>query len=135
MYMYNANHVVHVYILMCTDIQLGVCAECWSLACRSSKTFESLTHQYELKECSLVNLEELLVPRFNVVCPLIFILFVLRSRWVVLVVGGPVYHLVMGGGGEGGRCKRARPKKYDIIGKGISRAAEWHKFELCSTFQ
>ncbi len=51
------------------------------------------THQNELKECSLVNLEELLVPRLNVIGPLVLVLLVLRGRRVILVVGGPLYHL------------------------------------------
>ncbi len=51
------------------------------------------THQNELKECSLVNLEELLVPRINIVSPLVLVLLVLKRRRVILVVGGPLYHL------------------------------------------
>ena len=55
------------------------------------------THQDELKECALVNLEELCIPGADVICSLLLVLIILRRRGVVLVVGAPLYHLLQDG--------------------------------------
>ena len=51
------------------------------------------TYQYQLKQCPLVNFEKLLVPWLYVICSLLFVLIILRGRRVILVMGGPLYHL------------------------------------------
>jgi hypothetical protein len=51
------------------------------------------THQYEFEQGSLVDLEELLVPRLNVICPLLLVFIILRGWRVILVVGSPLYYL------------------------------------------
>ena len=61
----------------------------------------------------MLDLEELLVPWFNIVSSLLLVVIILRRGWVVLVVCGPLDHLKGEGGGrakEGSR-KGKREKK------------------------
>ena len=60
--------------------------------------------QDELEQGALVHLEEVRIPGADVVCPLLLVLVILGQRRVVLVVGGPLDHLLQDGGvhvGEG----------------------------------
>ena len=67
--------------------------------------------QYKLKEGALIDFEKLLIPRFDVVCSLLFVLVIFRWRRVIFVMDGPVYHLTQGGEGGGGGVGRERREK------------------------
>merc|ERR1719447_292504 len=53
--------------------------------------------QDQLKEGSLINLQKICIPGGNVVSPLLLVLIVLREWGVILVVGGPLNHLLQDG--------------------------------------
>ena len=52
----------------------------------------------QLEQSALVHLEEVSVPGADVVCPLLLVLVILGKRWIVLVVSGPLKHLLQDGG-------------------------------------
>ena len=58
----------------------------------------------------MVDLEEFLVPRFNIICSLLLVVIILRRGRVVLVMCGPLDHL-KGEGGTEGRGKSERGKQ------------------------
>lgn len=51
------------------------------------------TYQDQLKQCSLVHLQELLVPNRNVVRSFLLVFIVLRGWRVVFVMSAPLNHL------------------------------------------
>ena len=53
----------------------------------------------------MVDLEELLIPWFNIICSLLLVVIILRRGRVVLVVCGPLNHLKGEREGWGGRAK------------------------------
>lgn len=52
------------------------------------------THQDKFKKCSLVYFQKLLIPHRDVICSLFFVLIILRRRWIILVMGAPLNHLI-----------------------------------------
>jgi len=64
---------------------------------QQSLDVEIVSGQNELEEGSLVSLQELRVPRRDVVGALLLVLIVLGQGRVVLVVGGPLDHLLENG--------------------------------------
>lgn len=58
------------------------------------------TYQDKFKQRSLVYFQKLLIPHRDVICSLLFVLIILRRRWIILVVGAPLNHLIMGSIGK-----------------------------------
>ena len=54
---------------------------------------EEISGQNDFEQSTLVDLEEFLVPRRNVVCALFSVLVIFRQRWVVFVMFQPLQHL------------------------------------------
>ena len=52
----------------------------------------------QLEQSALVHLEEVSVPGADVVCSLLLVLVILGQRGIVLVVSGPLKHLLQDGG-------------------------------------
>lgn len=50
--------------------------------------------QYQFKESSLINLKELLIPRFYIISSFLSIFFVFRRRRVVFMMCRPFYYLI-----------------------------------------
>ena len=65
----------------------------------------------------MVNLEELLVPWLNIVRSFLLVFIILRRRWVVLVVCGPLNYLKEEGGMEGGNGGRGERKERKVAGR------------------
>ena len=65
----------------------------------------------------MVDLEELLVPWFNIIRSLLLVIIILRRGWVVLVVCGPLNHLKGEGGTRGGKSERGSREGW-ITGEG-----------------
>lgn len=53
------------------------------------------TYQDKFKKCALVYFQKLLIPHRDVICSFLFVLIILRRRWIILVMSAPLNHLVI----------------------------------------